>query len=74
MIKGGDSAIRKNYFLNEIFFSSQSKSAPSFDELQKGQFCAGIYSGDNSWTRAEILQVKESPVSTTDSFILREVE
>ena len=52
----------KYYDIDKNLFHSQSKGAPSFDELQKGQFCAGIYSGDNSWTRAEILQVKDSPV------------
>ena len=49
---------------SDLFLHLQSKPAPEMKDLQKGQFCAGIYSGDENWTRAEILQVKESPVSS----------
>ncbi|XP_052271235.1 tudor domain-containing protein 7-like isoform X3 [Dreissena polymorpha] len=28
--------------------------------LKKGQFCAGLFSGDGMWTRAEILEVKDN--------------
>lgn len=34
-------------------------SAPSADQLEAGRFCAGLFSGDGNWTRAEILQNKK---------------
>ncbi|KAL3890865.1 hypothetical protein ACJMK2_003140, partial [Sinanodonta woodiana] len=37
-----------------------TKSAPNMELMKTGQFCAGLFSADQRWTRAKVIDIKDS--------------
>ncbi|KAL3890205.1 hypothetical protein ACJMK2_002497 [Sinanodonta woodiana] len=44
----------------ELQKDCKTKSTPDMEQLKTGQFCAGLFSADKCWTRAKIIDIKDS--------------